>query len=97
MFHEKNYSISLEEAQKQKCEFVCEYLGITKGSKVLDLGCGWGGFLKHLENIGANGTGVSLSTGQLAACRSNGLAASLTDMRYITPCHLGPFDAVPAI
>lgn len=97
LFYDKNYSISLEEAQKQKCEFVCEYLGISKGSKVLDLGCGWGGFLKHLENVGANGTGVSLSKGQVAACRSNGLAAYLKDMRYITPDDFGTFDAVTAI
>mgnify|MGYP006178824687 FL=1 len=40
-----DYSMSLEEAQLKKYEFVTKELGIKKGSKVLDLGCGWGGWL----------------------------------------------------
>ncbi len=43
LFYNGDYSISLEKAQDQKCAFVCEQLRITKDSKVLDLGCGWGG------------------------------------------------------
>ena len=97
LYHDGNYSISIEEAQKQKCKFICENLGIAKGSKVLDLGCGWGGFLKYLEDIGAEGTGVTLSKGQVAACRSNGLHVHLKDMRYISPEDFGTFDAVTAI
>ena len=92
-----DYSLTLEEAQRRKCLFICENLKISKGSKVLDLGCGWGGFLKYLQQNGAAGTGVTLSRGQVAACRSNGLDVHLKDMRYITPDDFGVFDAVTAI
>lgn len=42
LYFNNDYSISLEQAQQQKCAYVVESLGISKGSKVLDLGCGWG-------------------------------------------------------
>jgi cyclopropane-fatty-acyl-phospholipid synthase len=97
LYLNNNYSVPLEEAQRQKCAFVCEHLKIAKGSKVLDMGCGWGGFLKYLKDIGANGIGITLSSGQVAACRRNGLVAQLKDMRYIVPGDYGIFDAVAAI
>lgn len=97
LYYDGDYSVSLEKAQDQKCAFVCEQLGITKNSKVLDLGCGWGGFLKYLKDMGAKGIGVSLSSAQVAACKKNGLDAYLKDMRYITPEDFGMFDAVTAI
>ena len=97
LYYNNNYSISLEEAQRQKCAFICENLRITKGSRVLDLGCGWGGFLRYLQNLGAEGIGINLSSGQVAACLNNGLTAHLKDMRYIQPGDLGGFDAVTAI
>lgn len=92
-----DYSLTLEEAQLQKYKFVVEQLGIKKGSKVLDLGCGWGGWLKYLKDeIGAEGIGVNLSDGQVAACNQNGLTAYLKDARYIKPEDFGMFDAVTA-
>src|SRR6266542_3430733 len=97
LFYNGDYSISLEKAQDQKCAFVCEQLRITKDSKVLDLGCGWGGFLKYLQNIGAKGIGVTLSEAQAAACKKNGFEVYLKDMRSITPDDFGTFDAVTAI
>jgi len=97
LYYNNDYSITLETAQKQKCEFVCDFLNITEGSKVLDLGCGWGGFLKHLKDIKAKGIGVSLSTGQVKACHKNDLEAYVKDMRYIIPSDFGYFDAITAI
>lgn len=92
-----DYSLSLEEAQKRKYEFVVEQLGIKAGSKVLDLGCGWGGWLKYLkDNVSADGIGVNLSDGQVKACRENGLNAHLKDARYIKPGDYGTFDAITA-
>jgi cyclopropane-fatty-acyl-phospholipid synthase len=92
-----DYSISLEEAQLQKYKFVVKELGIKKGSKVLDLGCGWGGWLKYLrDEVGAEGIGINLSDGQVAACNNNGLTAYLRDARYIKPEDYGMFDAITA-
>ncbi|MEO9806063.1 MAG: class I SAM-dependent methyltransferase [Reichenbachiella sp.] len=92
-----DYSMSLDEAQLKKYEFVAKELGIKKGSKVLDLGCGWGGWLKYLrDEIGAEGVGVNLSDGQVAACVSNGLDAHIKDARFVKPEDFGMFDAVTA-
>ena len=97
MFHNGDYSVSIEKAQEQKCAFVCEQLGITKNSKVLDMGCGWGGLLKYIQKLGAKGIGVTLSAAQIEACKRNGLEVYLKDMRDITKDDFGIFDAVTAI
>ncbi|MFN3998740.1 SAM-dependent methyltransferase [Algoriphagus sp.] len=92
-----DFSISLEEAQRRKHEFVTKALDITQGSRVLDLGCGWGGWLKYLKDVvGAEGIGVNLSDGQVNACRQNGLTAYIKDARYVKPEDYGTFDAVTA-
>jgi cyclopropane-fatty-acyl-phospholipid synthase len=92
-----DYSLTLDQAQEQKYRFVTEQLGIKKDSKVLDLGCGWGGWLWWLKkNTGADGYGVNLSKGQVAACRNNGLKVFIKDARYVTPEDFGTFDAVTA-
>jgi cyclopropane-fatty-acyl-phospholipid synthase len=64
-----NFSIPLETAQERKHAFIAENLQIKPGSKVLDMGCGWGPFLPYLKKIGAKGVGVTLSSGQAEACK----------------------------
>jgi len=92
-----DYSMSLEEAQRRKFEFVTKSLGIKTGSRVLDLGCGWGGWLKYLKDeVGAEGIGINLSEGQVAACLKSGLTAYNRDARYIKPNDFGKFDAITA-
>ncbi len=92
-----DYNQTLEEAQLKKYSFVAEQLGIKEGSRVLDLGCGWGGWLKYLrDEIGAKGIGVNLSDGQVQACVDNGLEVYLKDARYIKPEDYGVFDAITA-
>src|ERR1700748_2556649 len=44
-----DYSLTLDQAQRKKYDFVVESLRIKEGTRVLDLGCGWGGWLKHLR------------------------------------------------
>lgn len=95
--YDGDYSLSLDEAQKKKYEFVIDQLNIEKGSKVLDLGCGWGGWLKYLKDTrGVDGIGVNLSSGQVNACKKNGLNVHLKDARFVTPDDFGSFDAVTA-
>lgn len=92
-----DFALSLEEAQRNKHEFIAESLNIRRDSRVLDMGCGWGPFLKYVQGTGAIGIGVTLSSKQLKACRSNGLDAHLMDCRTITPETFGMFDAVTCI
>ncbi len=92
-----DFSQTLEEAQLKKYKFVTEQLGIKKGTRVLDLGCGWGGWLKYLrDEIGAEGVGVNLSDGQVQACKDSGLEVYLKDARYVKPEDYGTFDAITA-
>ncbi|WDR06037.1 cyclopropane-fatty-acyl-phospholipid synthase [Devosia rhodophyticola] len=57
---------SLEEAQRLKYHRVADLAGITKGSSVLEIGCGWGGFAEAVaRDYGAQLHGITLSSEQL--------------------------------
>lgn len=61
---------NLSEAQIAKYDLICRKLGLKKGMKVLDIGCGWGGFAKYAaEHYGAHVTGISLSSNQVEYAR----------------------------
>lgn len=53
---------SLEKAQANKMDLICQKLQLKKGERFLDIGCGWGTLTRHaVRNYGAVGTGVTLS------------------------------------
>ena len=57
---------SLEEAQSVKYRRVADLAGITPGSSVLEIGCGWGGFAETVaKDYKANLRGITLSAEQL--------------------------------
>jgi cyclopropane-fatty-acyl-phospholipid synthase len=95
--YDGNFSLSLEEAQRRKHEYVAEQIGISPGRRVLDLGCGWGPLLNFVRGRDAKGVGVTLSSAQAAACRRNGLDVHLTDALQVTGDTFGPFDAVASL
>jgi cyclopropane-fatty-acyl-phospholipid synthase len=95
--YDGDFSLSLEEAQRRKHDYVAEQIGIGPGRRVLDLGCGWGPLLAFARNQGAAGVGVTLSSAQAAACRRHGLDVHLHDARRITRDSFGPFDAVASL
>ena len=56
---------TLTEAQEAKLDLVCRKLGLEPGMRVLDLGCGWGGFASWAaEKYGCTVLGVTLSKDQ---------------------------------
>jgi len=56
---------TLDEAQEAKLDLVCRKLGLKAGQKVLDIGCGWGSFLKYAaEHYGVTGVGNTVSKEQ---------------------------------
>jgi len=58
---------TLTEAQEAKLDLVCRKVGLEPGMRVLDLGCGWGGFASWAaEKYGCTVLGVTLSKDQVA-------------------------------
>ena len=95
--YDGDFSIPLEEAQRRKHAFIADSLKIGKGSRVLDMGCGWGAFMSSIRERGAEAVGVTLSSGQARACRKNGLDVRIADCRSLTPEEYGTFDAITCI
>jgi cyclopropane-fatty-acyl-phospholipid synthase len=58
---------TLEEAQAGKIEHVCRKLLLKPGESVVDVGCGFGGFMFYAaERYGVRATGVNTTTEQVA-------------------------------
>jgi cyclopropane-fatty-acyl-phospholipid synthase len=95
--YDGDFSMSLEEAQRRKHDYVAEQIGIAPGRRVLDLGCGWGPLLDYIRRRDATGVGVTLSSAQAAACRRNGLDVRVQDARQVGRDSFGGFDAVASL
>ena len=66
----KDGTRSIDEAQRDKVEHVCRKLRIAPGDRVVDIGCGFGGFMFHAQSEhGARVTGVNTTPEQVAAVR----------------------------
>ena len=94
---------SLEEAQAAKYDLVCRKLDLRPGMRLLDVGCGWGGMVRHaVKNYGVTALGVTLSEQQAAwagkAIAEEGLsgAAEVRHSDYRNVREVG-FDAVSSI
>ncbi len=79
---------NLNEAQEAKLDLICRKIGLKSGQKVLDIGSGWGSFIKFAtEKYGASAVGVTVSKEQkaLADKLTEGLSAKtiLQDYRDI--------------
>lgn len=95
---------NLDEAQVAKMDLVCKKMGLQKGMKVLDIGCGFGSFAKYAaENYQVSVVGVSVSREQLKyaekLCKNLPVRFEFKDYRDITGMYdrivsIGMFEAV---
>jgi cyclopropane-fatty-acyl-phospholipid synthase len=95
--YDGDFSLTLEQAQRRKHEYVADQIGIEPGKRILDLGCGWGPLLAFVREREAVGVGVTLSAAQAKACRRHGLDVHLRDGRRVRPADFGGFDAVASL
>lgn len=95
--YDGDFSMTLEEAQRKKHEFIVENCRIKEGSKVLDMGCGWGPFLNFVAPRGVKAIGLTLSTGQYNACRKRGFEVYIKDVKTVKPEDYGMFDSVVSV
>jgi len=80
-----NKAKTLEEAEVEKLEMICDKLDLREGDRVLDIGCGWGGFARYAaETRGCRVTGVSISKEQIAYARryTEGLPVDIINCDY---------------
>jgi cyclopropane-fatty-acyl-phospholipid synthase len=89
---------TLEEAQEAKLALVCTKLGLRAGMRVLDLGCGWGGFAAYAaERHGVEVVGLTVSREQVRYASEHygdlPVDIRLDDYRNAS----GSFDAVVSI
>lgn len=76
---------NLDQAQNNKLDLVCKKIGLKKGDKVLDIGCGWGSFARFAaKNYGAKVVGITVSKNQaqLARKRCKGLPVEIRLQDY---------------
>lgn len=72
---------SLEEAQDEKYDVICRKLDLKPGDRLLDMGCGWGGMVRHAaKHYGAKALGVTLSHEQAAWARAEVEREGLQDL-----------------
>jgi cyclopropane-fatty-acyl-phospholipid synthase len=95
--YDGDFSLSLEQAQRRKHDYVAEQIGIGEGRRVLDLGCGWGPLLDFVRRRGGSAVGVTLSSAQAQACRRHGLEVHMQDALLVTRQSFGPFDSVASL
>ncbi|MBU1304590.1 MAG: cyclopropane fatty acyl phospholipid synthase [Alphaproteobacteria bacterium] len=89
---------TLDAAQEAKLDLICRKIGLEPGMKVLDIGSGWGGFLRFAaERYGIEGVGVTISREQAAYAEARKgalpIETRLTDYMALE----GKFDRVVSI
>ncbi|MGW0391936.1 class I SAM-dependent methyltransferase [Streptomyces sp. NPDC003042] len=94
---------TLEDAQRDKLDLVCRKLALVPGTRLLDVGCGWGSMALHAaREYGVQVTGITLSREQAAYARKRiaeeGLAdrieIRIQDYRDVKD---GPYEAISSI
>jgi cyclopropane-fatty-acyl-phospholipid synthase len=89
---------SLDEAQEAKLDLICRKLDLRPRDKILDIGCGWGGFAKYAaEKYKVEAVGITVSKEQVELgkelCKGLPVEIRLQDYRDIH----GKFDHVVSV
>jgi cyclopropane-fatty-acyl-phospholipid synthase len=61
---------TLEDGAERRLAMIYRSLELAAGDTLLDVGCGWGGFMRYCARRGAHPTGISLSRHQVEFARA---------------------------
>lgn len=89
---------NLDQAQEAKLDLVCRKIGLKPGQRVLDIGCGWGSFMKFAaEKYGAHCVGITVAKEQVKLgeelCKGLPIEFRLQDYREMNE----PFDHIVSL
>ena len=85
-----------EEAQARQAAALLDRAGVGRGTRVLDIGCGYGRILAAAEARGAKAWGITVSPEQVKRNARAGLNARLQNYKHLGPEWDGQFEAVVA-
>ncbi len=92
----------LQEAQENKYQTLIDNLNIKPHHKVLEIGCGWGGFAEYAaKNVGCSIKGITISPNQLKFAKNRIKQSKLEDKVSLELCDYrdlkGKYDRVVSI
>ena len=70
-------------AQERQAEYLLDQACCHEGTRLLDIGCGYGRILEHASRRGAEAVGITISPPQVANCRARGLIVHELNYRDI--------------
>jgi cyclopropane-fatty-acyl-phospholipid synthase len=91
---------TLEQAQLRKLDYLVTQAGAAGASRVLDVGCGWGGLLQHLTQVHGVGHVVGLTLSRAQADHVMGMGMSNIEVRvesWVDHSVDEPYDAIISI
>jgi cyclopropane-fatty-acyl-phospholipid synthase len=101
LFSEGNNK-TLEQAQKDKCDRIISMLNPQAGDHILEIGCGWGGFIKQANEQGLHVDAITISNEQYRyvqeqlAFQASPTAKSAVMLKDYRDCHQ-QYDGIVSI
>ena len=88
--------VSFHQAPANQHNYLLDQIGCEAGSRILDVGCGYGTLVARAQNRGARAVGITLSREQVRHARRAGLDVRLLDYKAIGPDWNHSFDGLVA-
>ncbi len=77
----------LDDAQERKLDYICRKLRLREGERLLDIGCGWGGLVRHAaKHYSVEALGITLSEPQAKLADERISQAGLTGRCRVEVC-----------